>query len=101
MADDAGRLNQVFAETAFLYGGNADFIEDMYGRWAANPGSVPAGWRAFFEQLGVGTRLSAYGLDGSTIPAMIAKLEEHGGTALGEHQDVRLEDSRRILEAAR
>ena len=54
MADDAGRLNQVFAETAFLYGGNADFIEDMYGRWAANPGSVPAGWRAFFEQLNEG-----------------------------------------------
>ncbi len=60
-----------------------------------------AATRAFFEQLGVGTRLSAYGLDGSTIPALIAKLEEHGGTALGEHQDVRLDDSRRILEAAR
>jgi NADP-dependent alcohol dehydrogenase len=60
-----------------------------------------AATRAFFEQLGVGTRLSAYGLDGSTIPAMIAKLEEHGGKALGEHQDVRLDDSRRILEAAR
>lgn len=54
MADDAGRLNQVFAETAFLYGGNAVFIEDMYGRWASNPASVPAGWRAFFESLNEG-----------------------------------------------
>jgi hypothetical protein len=49
MADDAGRLNQVFAETAFLYGGNADYIETLYGRWADNPASVPAEWRAFFE----------------------------------------------------
>jgi NADP-dependent alcohol dehydrogenase len=60
-----------------------------------------AATRAFFERLGVSTRLSAYGLDGSTIPAMIAKLKEHGGTALGEHQDIRPEDSQRILEAAR
>ncbi len=60
-----------------------------------------AATRAFFEKLGVGTRLSAYGLDGSSIPALIAKLEEHGGKALGEHQDIRLDDSRRILEAAR
>ena len=31
MADDAGRLNQVFAETSFLYGANASFIEDLHG----------------------------------------------------------------------
>jgi len=36
MADDAGRLNQVLAETSFLYGGNAGFVEDLYGRWAQN-----------------------------------------------------------------
>jgi acyl carrier protein len=29
MADDAGRLNQVFAETSFLYGSTASFIEDL------------------------------------------------------------------------
>ncbi|MBX3477977.1 MAG: 2-oxoglutarate dehydrogenase E1 component [Brevundimonas sp.] len=51
MADDAGRLNQVFAETSFLYGSNAAFIEDLHGRWAADPASVPAEWRAFFDQL--------------------------------------------------
>jgi NADP-dependent alcohol dehydrogenase len=57
--------------------------------------------RDFFETLGVRTRLSDYGVDGSTIPAMVAKLKEHGLTALGEHQDITLEDSQRILEAAR
>ena len=51
MADDAGRLNEVLAETSFLYGGNAGFVEDLHARWAANPGSVEPSWRAFFEQL--------------------------------------------------
>ena len=51
MADDAGRLNQVFAETSFLYGSNAAFIEDLHGRWAADPASVSSEWRAFFDQL--------------------------------------------------
>ena len=41
MADDAGQLNQVFAETSFLYGANAAFIEDLHEKWAADPGSVP------------------------------------------------------------
>ena len=51
MADDAGRLNQVFAETSFLYGSNASFIEDLHEKWADNPASVSAEWRAFFDQL--------------------------------------------------
>src|SRR5580692_9408492 len=51
MADDAGRLNEVLAETSFLYGGNAGFVEDLQARWAANPSSVEPSWRAFFETL--------------------------------------------------
>lgn len=51
MADDAGRLNQVFAETSFLYGANAGFIEDLHARWADDPSSVSGEWRAFFDQL--------------------------------------------------
>ncbi|MFT3997789.1 MAG: 2-oxoglutarate dehydrogenase E1 component, partial [Asticcacaulis sp.] len=51
MADDSGRLNQVFAETSFLYGGNALFIEQIQEQWAKDPGSVTPAWRAFFDQL--------------------------------------------------
>jgi 2-oxoglutarate dehydrogenase E1 component len=51
MADDAGRLNQVFAETSFLYGSNASFIEALHEKWAAEPASVSGEWRAFFDQL--------------------------------------------------
>src|SRR5580698_4097502 len=51
MADDAGRLNEVLAETSFLYGGNAGFVEDLHARWAENPNSVEPSWRAFFESI--------------------------------------------------
>ena len=44
--------------------------------------------RHFFESLGVPTRLSGYGLDGSSIPALLAKLEAHGMTQIGEHGDI-------------
>jgi 2-oxoglutarate dehydrogenase E1 component len=51
MADDAGLINEVLAETSFLYGGNAGFVEDLYARWAADPNSVEPSWRAFFASL--------------------------------------------------
>ncbi|MGS9164736.1 NADH-dependent alcohol dehydrogenase, partial [Salmonella enterica subsp. enterica serovar Infantis] len=54
----------------------------------------------FFEQMGVPTHLTDYGLEGSTIPALLAKLEEHGCINLGENQDITLDVSRRIYEEA-
>ena len=51
MADDAGRINQVLAETSFLYGGNASFVEDLYARWVDDPKSVEGSWRSFFSTL--------------------------------------------------
>lgn len=56
--------------------------------------------RAFFETMGVPTRFSGYGIDGSQIGEVVAKLDEHGMTALGEHGDVSLDVSRKVLEAA-
>lgn len=56
--------------------------------------------RAFFERMGAPTRLSAYGIDGSSIGDIVAKLEAHGMTALGEHGDISLEVSRKVLQAA-
>lgn len=60
-----------------------------------------AATRDFFERMGVKTHLSDYGLDGSSIPALLTKLEEHGMTALGERGDITPDVSRRIYEAAR
>jgi NADP-dependent alcohol dehydrogenase len=55
--------------------------------------------RAFFESLGVPTRLRDYDIGARHIDTVIGQLEAHGMTALGERQDVTLETSRRILEA--
>jgi len=57
--------------------------------------------REFFEAMGIPTRMQDYQLDGSSIPALLVKLEEKGLTALGEHQDITLEVSRKIYEDAR
>jgi hypothetical protein len=43
--------NDIMAQTSFLYGGNAHYIEDMYARFQDDPGSVPAEWHAFFADL--------------------------------------------------
>jgi 2-oxoglutarate dehydrogenase E1 component len=51
MADDSGRLNDILAETAFLYGANAAFVEDLQAKWAADPASVAPSWREFFATL--------------------------------------------------
>ena len=51
MADDTGRINQVLAETSFLYGANAAFVEDLYARWASDAKSVEPSWQAFFSTL--------------------------------------------------
>ena len=51
MADDAGQLRRVFEETAFLYGGNAAYIDDLFERYGRDPASVEPSWRAFFESL--------------------------------------------------
>ncbi len=44
-------LNQSLLQTSFLYGGNADYIEDLYARFEKDPNSVDAQWRDFFAAL--------------------------------------------------
>jgi NADP-dependent alcohol dehydrogenase len=56
--------------------------------------------RDFFESLGVKTRLSDYGIGADAIDGLVAQLEAHGMTALGEHGDVTLDVSRRVLDAS-
>jgi len=56
--------------------------------------------RVFFERMTVGTRLRDYQIGGGSIDTLIAKLEEHGMTALGEHGDVTPEVSRKVYQLA-
>ena len=43
--------NEAFAQTAFLYGGNAAYIEQLYARYSEDPDSVAPEWREFFASL--------------------------------------------------
>lgn len=56
--------------------------------------------RAFFEQMGVPTRLTAYGLPASVVDELMAKLMSQGMNKLGEHGDIDYQASRAIYTAA-
>jgi NADP-dependent alcohol dehydrogenase len=56
--------------------------------------------RAFFERMGVPTKLSGHAITEPRLDAILAKLQAHGMTKLGEHGDVTLDVSRAVLEAA-
>ena len=43
--------NEAFAQTSFLYGGNAAYIDELYAQYQENPSSVNAEWRSFFTAL--------------------------------------------------
>ena len=43
--------NEAFAETSFLYGANAPYLENIQERYRRDPKSVDAEWRAFFDGL--------------------------------------------------
>jgi NADP-dependent alcohol dehydrogenase len=59
-----------------------------------------AATRIFFERMTVWTRLRDYQIDGGSIATLMAKLEEHGMTALGEYGDVTPEVSRQVYQLA-
>ena len=75
--------------------------------WGVNTGSEEAridfaiaATRRFFESLGIPTRLADHGIGAEAIPDLVAALERHGMTALGEQREVTPEISRHILEMA-
>jgi NADP-dependent alcohol dehydrogenase len=59
-----------------------------------------AATREFFERMTVATRLSDYQIGEGSIDTLIAKLTEHGMTALGENGDVTPEVSRQVYQLA-
>ena len=56
--------------------------------------------RQFFESLGIKTKLSDYGIGADQIDSILAALESHHMTSLGERGEITLEISRKILEGA-
>ena len=54
--------------------------------------------RAFFESMGAKTKLSRYDVDTRKLPDIVSALERHNMVALGEHKDIAISDSKKILE---
>jgi 2-oxoglutarate dehydrogenase E1 component len=56
--------NAAFARSSFLYGGNADYLDDLYARYEQDPKAVDRAWQEFFASLkdnAVDVRKSAQG----------------------------------------
>ena len=88
-AQKRGKLLQYAARVWGLHDGDEEARID----------AAIAATRDFFERMGVPTRLSAYGITASAIPHLVAQLEAHGMTQLGERRDITPDISRRVLEA--
>ena len=44
-------MMKAFQGSSYLFGGNAPYIEELYENYLANPGSVPAEWRSYFDTM--------------------------------------------------
>ncbi|MFV0335302.1 MAG: 2-oxoglutarate dehydrogenase E1 component [Tropicimonas sp.] len=67
--------NEVFHASSFLQGQNADYIEQLYARYATDPASVDEAWGEFFRQLGDAegdVRAEAQGPSWSRASAFVA-----------------------------
>tara|TARA_R110002073_G_scaffold19336_13_gene70750 strand:- start:1621 stop:4602 length:2982 start_codon:yes stop_codon:yes gene_type:complete len=114
--------NQSFLDTAFLYGGNAGFIEEMAAAHARNPNAVPQEWRDFFADMDVDGTLaqkaasgpswkrpgwpptantdltSALGaIDGAAAPDLLEKVADHMPDASAEDVRAATQDSIRAI----
>ncbi len=66
-----GTQNQIFDETSFLYGANAEFIEETQAKYANDPASVDASWRSFFDALGDSAQAILAEANGSNSPPKV------------------------------
>ncbi len=85
-------------EKLLQYAANVWDIRD--GSDDARIDAVIAATREFFEKMGIKTRLGDYDIAAPEIDRIVAALQDHGMTALGEHGAIAPDDARRILETA-
>lgn len=50
--NERSKENADMLDTAFLYGGNAVYIEQLYAQYVEDPTSISADWRDFFDKVG-------------------------------------------------
>src|SRR3954467_2839743 len=59
-------LNEALAQTSFLFGGNAAYIEELYAQYAKDPNSVDTEWQAFFSALEDDDRIVTKNAEGAS-----------------------------------
>src|SRR5690606_4737568 len=70
--------NDTFLLTSFLYGGNADYIEQLYSRYKNDPASVDATWSSFFAKLDDSDGVAQLNADGPSWSRKDWPLAESG-----------------------
>ena len=68
--------NEALAETSFLHGVNAAYVEEMQAIYERNPGAVSDEWRLFFQSLNEGNRATAAADAHAHGPSWARPLEE-------------------------
>ncbi len=68
-------------ESTPLYGGNADYLENLYEQYLADAGAVPPQWRTYFD--GLGTRPAAERAHGPVIAGIAARAAQPVVAAVG------------------
>src|ERR1700752_3367144 len=74
--------NEAFAQTLFLQGANAAYIEEMQAQYERNPGSVTDEWRHFFESLKEEREKAKADTNGPSWAVPLAELEANGKSEL-------------------
>ncbi len=71
-------------QSSFLYSANADFIAELYQRYAENPASVDPSWRTFFEGMKDDARAVLDDMRGASwAPSIAEKIITNGHAANG------------------
>jgi len=71
-------------QSSFLYSANADFIAELYQRYAQNPASVDPSWKRFFEDLHDDARAALSETRGASwAPAKTEKIISNGHATNG------------------
>ena len=74
-------LNESFAQTSFLNGVNAAYVEEMQAIYERNPGSVSDEWRLFFESLHEEQGRAAAETAGASWAVPLDRLQQGNGSS--------------------
>ncbi len=84
-------------ESAFLYGGNGGFIEDLYSRYLEDPSAIDASWRVYFDELGAETKMLFQKSKAALEPRPASTLSAPSGLTPSDVIDLDGERSKRLI----